>query len=334
MLLGARGGLAATALVGLARAVMHPVPAALCIKDTTTPSVCADFTALVSPSWLDTCQSRTDLAVIDLRPAEQYAESHIPGSFSVPFGPVSAWSETSADGLLLEMPPPADILAVLASVGASSNNQKKDRFVLVNGVGVPAFPQADSPRVAATLKYAGVPTDRVAILDGGFPAWTSKNLPTTTTVTVSTAAAAVTALTTARENHSFLVNRTYVAAHLDKKDQGIFLFDGRDANVYDGSVTEPWSANAKRGHIPSAVSMPAEHIWNADGSYKTPAELLRQLDEAVGPGVVVRQFIVYCGVGGYASSLYFVLTRILGFENVVMYDGSAQEWSRYHDFEL
>ena len=46
------------------------------------------------------------------------------------------------------------------------------------------------------------------------------------------------------------------------------------------------------------------------------------------------QLIVYCGVGGYASTWYFVLTHVLGFDNVVMYDGSAQEWSQYYDMEL
>ena len=35
-----------------------------------------------------------------------------------------------------------------------------------------------------------------------------------------------------------------------------------------------------------------------------------------------------CGVGGYASAWWFLLTRLLGYDNVKFYDGSAEEWTR------
>ena len=44
-----------------------------------------------------------------------------------------------------------------------------------------------------------------------------------------------------------------------------------------------------------------------------------------------QDIIVYCGVGGYASSWWFVLTQVLGYQNVKLYDGAAQEWVRYYD---
>ncbi|KAL2257017.1 hypothetical protein VTK26DRAFT_774 [Humicola hyalothermophila] len=294
----------------------------------TTPLTCLIFTPVVSPWWLSNCQPHLDLVVIDLRSAAEYAESHIPGSFSLPFEPVSAWSDMGPGDLLLEMPPSADVFATLSSIGVSNPNPAT-KVVLVNGVGVPSFPQAASPRVATTLKYAGISEGRVAVLDGGFPGWVSEMLPTTTEEPT-----AVPRSYTATEDRSFLVDIDYVKDNINKKDQGIFLVDGRDEAVYNGSVLEEWAL--KPGHIPSAVSLPARHIWNDDGSWKSPSELLAQLRGAVGDGVSRSdgQIIVYCGVGGYASSWYFVLTRILGFDNVVMYDGSAQEWSQYYDMEL
>jgi len=39
-----------------------------------------------------------------------------------------------------------------------------------------------------------------------------------------------------------------------------------------------------------------------------------------------KEIIVYCGVGGYASSWWFVLTQVLGYKNVRIFDSSAQEW--------
>ena len=40
-----------------------------------------------------------------------------------------------------------------------------------------------------------------------------------------------------------------------------------------------------------------------------------------------KEIIVYCGVGGYASTAYFVLSEVLRYNNVRLYDGSAQEWT-------
>ncbi|KAK3902694.1 putative thiosulfate sulfurtransferase [Staphylotrichum tortipilum] len=325
-------------MIGSSLAVLAPAAAVLLQAASTvaqpvaerdiTPLACLFFGPTVSPWWLSRCQAHLDLKVIDLRSADEYAAGHIPGSFNLPFEPVSAWSQMGPGDLLLEMPPSADVFASLGAIGVSNPNPAT-KIVLVNGVGVPAFPQAASPRVATTLKYAGISEGRVAVLDGGFPGWISENGPSTTVIPTPSPRTY-----TATEDRSFLVNIDYVKANINKKNKGIFLIDGRDEAVYNGSVLEDWALKA--GHIPSAVNLPAKHIWNADGSWKSPLELLAQLRGAVGYGVSrsYGQIIVYCGVGGYASSWYFTLTRILGFDNVVMYDGSAQEWSQYYDMEL
>ncbi|KAK0653169.1 Rhodanese-like domain-containing protein [Cercophora newfieldiana] len=317
-------GLPALGLAGLAAAS----PAGALTERTITPLACLVFGDIVSPWWLKKCQSHLDLVVIDLRSAAEYSVSHIPGSVSLPFEPVSAWSEMGPGDLLLEMPPSASVFATLGAAGVS-NPSPATKIVLVNGVDVPAFPQAASPRVATTLKYAGISEGRVSVLDGGFPAWQAESYPVTTVVPTPAAKTF-----TSTEDRSFLVDKEYVRARINRKSEHIYLIDGRGAAVYNGSVIEEWAL--KPGHIPSAVSLPAEYIWNADGSWKSPLELLALLRGAVGYGVSrsYGEIVVYCGVGGYASSWYFVLTRILGFENVKMYDGSAQEWSLYYDMEL
>ncbi|KAK3324940.1 Rhodanese-like domain-containing protein [Apodospora peruviana] len=325
------GSLTALAGIFAGAAIAAPssaVPESQLTERTITPLACYIFTDIVSPWWLNKCKPHLDLVVIDLRSADEYAAGHIPGSVSLPFEPVSAWSVMGPGDLLLEMPPSAAVFASLGAAGVSNPNPAT-KIVLVNGVGVPSFPQAASPRVATTLKYAGISEGRVSVLDGGFPGWLSENLPTTTVVPVPVAKTY-----TAAEDRSFLVDINYVKANLNKKAQGIYLIDGRDESVYNGSVLEEWALKA--GHIPSAVSLPAKNVWNADGSWKSPLELLAQVRGAVGYNVgrTYGKIIVYCGVGGYASTWYFTLTRILGFENVVMYDGSAQEWSQYYDMEL
>jgi 3-mercaptopyruvate sulfurtransferase SseA len=73
--------------------------------------------------------------------------------------------------------------------------------------------------------------------------------------------------------------------------------------------------------------LPAPWIWTAEGSYKDVAEL-RAIASGVTDKNLAREIIVYCGVGGYASAWWFVLARLLTYENVKIYGGSAQEWTR------
>ncbi|KAK4671476.1 hypothetical protein QC764_600030 [Podospora pseudoanserina] len=287
-----------------------------------TPLACLFFGDIVSPWWLNRCKQHLDMVVIDLRSAEEYAVSHIPGSISAPFEPISAWSQMGPGDLLLELPEYNDLAAFLGSIGVGNSPSTATKIVLVNGVGVPAFPQAAGPRVALTLKFAGLSTGRVAILDGGFPAWTSESLPSTTEVPVPVPKTFISS-----PDRSFLVDINYVASKINKNRQGIFILDGRDQAVYNGSILEEWAQ--RPGHIPSAKNLPTQKVWNPDGSFKSTFELLALLRQQIGYGASrsYGEIIVSCGVGGYASGLYWVLTRMLGFDNVKFFDGSAQQWS-------
>jgi thiosulfate/3-mercaptopyruvate sulfurtransferase len=178
-------------------------------------------------------------------------------------------------------------------------------------------------RVAITLLYAGV--RNVAILDGGHDKWVADGYRTesgTITPTPVTYRGIV-------ESWMF-VSMQYVNSSIGKS----IIVDGRDPEVYSCLVPEPW--DAYNGHIPTARNMPAPSLWNikADGSgsaiyitYKDMGALKK-----IASGVIGRakggEIIVYCGVGGYASTLYFVLSRVLGYDHVRLYDGSAQEWTQ------
>jgi thiosulfate/3-mercaptopyruvate sulfurtransferase len=41
-----------------------------------------------------------------------------------------------------------------------------------------------------------------------------------------------------------------------------------------------------------------------------------------------KEIILYCGVGGFASTWWFLLARVLGYDNVKVYDGSFEEWEK------
>jgi thiosulfate/3-mercaptopyruvate sulfurtransferase len=272
---------------------------------------------IVSAAWLEAHRSADDLVIVDIRPAAAYDAAHIPGSISEPFAvPFSAWI-TMRDDLLLELPDEEELFASIGALGIDEDS----RVVIVtspNPGEPPTYGLSNGTRVAGTLIYAGVPN--VAVLDGGFGQWQAAGLPTTTELPSVTPVGYLGEVDT-----GLFVSRQYVEARVGR----VRIIDARDAEVYFGTTTEPFAAQA--GHIPSARSLPAPWVWHPeDGTYRD-VDVLGQM----AAGVIRRnkrdEVIVYCGVGGYSSTWVFLLTQVLGYQNVKFYDGAAQDWARSND---
>jgi len=106
------------------------------------------------------------------------------------------------------------------------------------------------------------------------------------------------------------------------------LVDVRSPQEYSGEVIAmvnyPQEGAQRAGHIPGARSIPWGKAVNEDGTFKSPSEL-RALYE--GAGVTPdKQVVAYCRIGERSSHTWFVLTRLLGYQNVKNYDGSWTEW--------
>jgi thiosulfate/3-mercaptopyruvate sulfurtransferase len=271
---------------------------------------------IVSTDWLEAHRAAGNLVIVDIRPAEAYDAAHIPGSISEPFVvPISAWI-TQRDDLLLELPGDDELFATIGGLGIGADT----RVVVVtspNPGEPPSYGLSNGTRVAGTLLYAGV--RNVAVLDGGFGKWQAEGLPTTTQVP-----------TVAPLDYSgdvdgdLFVSRRYVEERIGR----VPIVDARDADVYFGTTTEPFAAQA--GHIPSASSLPAPWVWHPeDSTYREQVTL-----GEMAAGVIRRdkrsEVIVYCGVGGYSSTWVFLLTQVLGYRNVKFYDGAAQDWARHN----
>jgi thiosulfate/3-mercaptopyruvate sulfurtransferase len=289
------------------------------------PSWIRSIDPIVSTEWLSVHSA--DVVILDIRDPGAYAAGHIPGSINEPFvtgfdpckGPSSHWITGSDDCLWLQLPDANDLAATIGNLGIS----KGSRVVIVtapNPNEPPFFGLANATRVADTLIYAGV--KNVAILDGGYPKWAAEIRPISTVPTTGTPVTY-----TPRVNKEMFVSIEYVRKRIGKT----VIIDARDAEVYFGAAIESFAP--KEGHIPSARSLPTPWIWKLDGEsyiYKD-AEILRAMASGVVGKYKANEVIVYCGVGGYASSWWFVLTQILGYENAKIYDGSAQEWVTYYD---
>jgi len=87
----------------------------------------------------------------------------------------------------------------------------------------------------------------------------------------------------------------------------------------------PQEGAQRAGHIPGAANIPWSKAANPDdGTFKSPAEL-RQLYQEAGL-TPDQEVIAYCRIGERSSHTWFVLTYLLGYQNVKNYDGSWTEW--------
>ncbi len=266
---------------------------------------------IVSTDWLQSQLPSGELAIIDIRWPEEYQAGHIPGAISVPFGLNSVWAE-SDDELILELPADEDLFKVIGDCGLT----KDSRVVVVGRVEeppAPPYPLADAVRVAVTLIYAGVVN--VAVLAGGHAKWDAEGGETTTALPVI----APLTYSGVPDKRSW-VSTEYVKAHIGTS----VIIDARDPDQYFGTSIDPFTD--MRGHVPTARSLPLIWVWEADGTYR-PIELIEGMAAGVIGNDKGQEVIAYCGVGGYASTWWFLLTQLLGFTNVKIYDGSMEAWA-------
>lgn len=107
------------------------------------------------------------------------------------------------------------------------------------------------------------------------------------------------------------------------------LVDVRSPGEFSGEVTHmpeyPQEGVLRGGHIPGAHSCPWKTAANDDDTFKSREELAKIYEEGLG----LKQddnVVAYCRIGERSSHTWFVLTYLLGFENVRNYDGSWTEW--------
>jgi thiosulfate/3-mercaptopyruvate sulfurtransferase len=123
--------------------------------------------------------------------------------------------------------------------------------------------------------------------------------------------------------------RAFYAETLVHSKAGRPLVDVRSPKEFTGELTHmpeyPQEGVLRGGHIPGAKSCPWATAANADGTFKTAAELRHIYTQNLGLGKS-DDIIAYCRIGERSSHTWFVLKYLLGYDTVRNYDGSWTEW--------
>jgi thiosulfate/3-mercaptopyruvate sulfurtransferase len=170
-----------------------------------------------------------------------------------------------------------------------------------------------SPRAWWMLRAMGC--TRLALLDGGLPAWKAAGFAVSGG---DVEAVYAPGNFSARLDSGQVADAARVLAALD--DAETCVLDARPEARFLGQVDEP-RAGLRRGHMPGAVNLPFASLFD-QGLLKSTAEI----EQIVKPLLGGRsRAICSCGSGVTACILAFAL-HLTGNDRVAVYDGSWSEW--------
>jgi thiosulfate/3-mercaptopyruvate sulfurtransferase len=270
-----------------------------------------EFAGLITPEALAARLGDENLVIIDIRTTadgakDAFEAGHIPGAVHSDYA-ADGWRAKigNAPGML---PPLAHLAALAGRLGIKPHDD-----VVIVPAGTAATDFAAAARVYWTLKFIG--HGQQAILDGGFKGWISDpQRPVETGASAPKSAAAYPVV--AQQALRSTADSTLVAS----RSKQASLVDARGASFFEGREK---SAEAVRGgHIPGAIQRDYAGAFEG-GKLKAQGEL-EQLFAAVPQGPVIS----YCNTGHSAAANWFVLSEVLGRDEVALYDGSMTDWTQ------
>ena len=250
-------------------------------------------------------ESGERMLVLDLRPAEAFAQGHVLHAIHLDLWGVS---------LINTDPAPLQAFMWMIEHVLDLRGVDADTPVVV-------YDEQSGMRSARAfwfLEYLG--HQNVQVLDGGFNRWTSEGLP----VSHDADAPRKSAWAGAPQESRIAAWRD-VQARLGSSD--VVIIDTRSDDEYFGR-----NVRAKRGGaIPGAVHIEWSNNLADDGTFK-PADELRQMYEKLGV-TPDKEVVTYCQ-GGYRAAHTYLALRLLGYPRVRNYTGSWKEWGDRDDLPI
>ena len=280
-----------------------------------TAATAATATPLVEPSWLAGKLGDDRLVVIDLRNKldggsyDTYLEGHIPSAIHSDYLR-DGW-RVGRDDVVGLLPEPAQFEALARKLGVSGNSH-----VVLVPAGVNSTDFGSSARAYWTFKVFG--HDNVSILDGGFAAWKAAYPGR---IESGAPVAPAPGDFTARFQPQGYVTTEEVRQIVDA-GTGATLLDGRTKEQFLGDAKHPKAATG--GRIPGAELIFQENAYDVEANR---LKSLAELDAIYGNLDPQLPIVSYCNTGHWAATNWFVLSEVLGHDDVKLYDGSMVEWT-------
>jgi thiosulfate/3-mercaptopyruvate sulfurtransferase len=233
---------------------------------------------------------------------QDYLEGHIPGALYAHLDKHLSSAITPQSGRH-PLPDAGQFADFLASIA-----WQPGKLLVAYDEGSNAF----SGRLWWLMRYFGL---NAALLDGGLAAWKKAALPLEPGQPVISPGNKPELSVTP----GLTVNATDI---LESKGQ-LTLVDARVPERYSGAV-EP--LDSKAGHIPGALNRPLGLNLDADGYFKSPAQLRDEFSKLLS-GRQISDVVHYCGSGVTACHNAFSM-ELAGLGSTRIYPGSWSEWVR------
>ena len=228
---------------------------------------------------------------------EKYQTAHIPGAGFIDL--IKHWSNASSI-LNFTLPDEQRLGEVISEAGIGNSNE-----VILYSSGNLMW----ATRAWWLLHYAG--HDNVKIVNGSFNAWQKAGLTTES------------GDKRYPESAFELATKHAVIANIEEIERGlngkICTINALDQSLYEGSGVFYYT---RRGHIPG--SKPMSYSSLLCEQYFLPADDLEAHLNAQ-DALSSDRVITYCG-GGIAATIDAFACKLMGQNNVAVYDGSMSEW--------
>ena len=279
-------------------------------------------TPLVDAAWLENRLGNDGIVLIDLRNKidggsyETYLEGHIPSAVHSDYLK-DGW-RVGRDDVVGLLPEAAQFEALARKLGVSG-----DSHVVLVPAGVGATDFGSSARAYWTFKVFG--HDKVSILDGGFAGW--KAAYPDRVETGAPMAPAPGDFTAVFQPQGYVT--TEQVRQIVDAGKGTTLLDGRTREQFLGDAKHPKAASG--GRIPGAELLFQEHAYDVSTNRLKSVAELETVYGDLDPDLPI---VSYCNTGHWAATNWFVLSEMLGHDDVKLYDGSMVEWTADGDNPL
>lgn len=260
---------------------------------------------LVETSWLEDNVDDPSIAIVEVdEDATAYEKGHIPNAVAI------NWETELHDLPRREFVSSEQLAKLLGDKGVSS-----DQTIILYGGNNNWF----ATYAYWLFKLRGV--ENVKLLNGGRKKWELESR----TLSSDEPNRSATSFKIGQERPDLRIFREEV---LDRAQRGEAWVDVRSPEEFRGELLAPPHLPQEQaqvpGHIPGASNVTWSKAANEDGTFKSADELVA-LYKAEGI-TSDKHVVTYCRIGERSSHSWFVLSELLGFQNVKNYDGS---WTEY-----